>query len=230
MRAYSTDSSGNVSTTNGVSFFYVVPSTLTLVTNGIGTISRSFKGDQLEVGRAYSMTAIPGDGQVFESWDVGGVASGSPNLTFLMQSNLVITANFIANPFLSAQGRYRGLFGETVRAQQRSGFFSLALTDQGAYSASLTRGTNVFPFSGAFDVFGVATNAVNGWQVVMNIDFADADKLTGTVSTANWVADLLANHCTFNVANNPAIGFNGAYTLIVRAACFAAEREGARVL
>src|SRR5205807_1523643 len=63
--AYAMDSSGNLSTTKRVSFFCVVPSTLTLITNGLGGITHAFKGNVLEVGRTYAVTAVPAAGQVF---------------------------------------------------------------------------------------------------------------------------------------------------------------------
>src|SRR5439155_23922822 len=47
LRAYAVDATGNKSMTNAISFFYVVTSPLTLVTNGVGGISRSFAGNLL---------------------------------------------------------------------------------------------------------------------------------------------------------------------------------------
>src|SRR4051812_16162034 len=54
--AYALDTSGNYSPTRRTSFFYVVPSTLTLITNGLGGITHGFKGNLLEIGRTYSVT------------------------------------------------------------------------------------------------------------------------------------------------------------------------------
>jgi hypothetical protein len=66
--AYSMDASGNLSPTKRVSFVFVVPSTITLVANGVGTITHGFTGNVLEVGRTYTVTAVPGAGQVFSNW------------------------------------------------------------------------------------------------------------------------------------------------------------------
>jgi hypothetical protein len=168
--AYSLDSSGNYSPTKRVSFFFVVPSTLTLITNGIGGITHAFAGNVLEVGRTYSVTGVPGAGQAFSNW-VGSVNSSSATLSFVMQSNMVLQANFIPNPFLPAKGVYNGLFGQTIRAQERSGFFALTLGEHGGYSATLKRGTNSYSWTGTFNVSGQASKAVtvgaSSWTVTM---------------------------------------------------------------
>jgi plastocyanin len=220
--AYATDPSGNRSPTNTLTFDFVVPSTLTLITNGLGGISRSFQGLLLEVGRAYSVTAVPGPGQIFSGWD-GSLTSSVPALPFIMQSNMVLAAHFIPNPFLQAQGVYNGLFAEPVRAHERSGFFTLNLADHGAYSASLKRGTNSYSFSGQFNAAGIASKTVNGWVVYLTLDLAGAERITGTVSTGTWAADLLANRYVFNSLTNPASQFMGKYTLIIPGGANSAE-------
>ena len=216
LKAYAVDEAGNRSPTNSVSFIYVVPSPLTLITNGLGGITRSFSGLILEVGRTYSVTAIPGPAQVFSNW-VGDVTSSVAALTFVMPSNMTLQANFIPNPFLGAKGIYKGLFGQTNRAQQLSGFVTLALADHGAYSASLKRGTNSYPWTGQFDVAGTASKTVtvgtNPSLVCLRLDFED--HLTGNVSNVLGVADMLANRAVFQASNNPAAQYKGKYTIII---------------
>jgi hypothetical protein len=216
--AYALDSSGNYSPTKRVSFFVVVPSTLTLITNGIGGITHAFAGNSLEVGRTYSVTAVPGAGQAFSNW-VGSVSSSSATLSFVMQSNMVLQADFIPNPFLPAKGVYNGLFGQTIRAQDRSGFFTMTLGDHGGYSAALKRGTNSYSWTGTFNVSGQASKAVpvgaSSWTVTMALDLAGAQTLSGTVSTPQGVADLLAYRAVWNSATNPATQLNGKYTLVL---------------
>jgi hypothetical protein len=216
LKAYAVDAAGNRSPTNSVSFIYVVPSPLTLITNGLGGITRQFSGLTLEVGRTYSVTAIPGPAQVFSNW-VGDVSSSVAALTFVMQSNMTLLANFIPNPFLAAKGTYYGLFGQTNRAQQLSGFFTLALADHGAYSASLKRGTNTYPWTGQIDVAGAASKTVtvgtNPTLVCLKLDFED--HLTGIVSNVFGVADMLANRAVFQASTNPATMYKGKYTLFI---------------
>jgi hypothetical protein len=189
VRAFAIDSSGHKSATNNLSFDYVVPSTLLLITNGSGGISRSFSGLVLEVGRAYTVTAVPGSGQIFAGWD-GSLVSTEPVLHFTMLPDMNLDAHFVTNPFPQAAGVFNGLFSETVRAHQRSGFISLSLGNRGAFSASLKRGTNVFPFSGHFNAAGISSNSVNGWFVHLELDLAGAQEIAGTVSANGWIADL----------------------------------------
>jgi hypothetical protein len=234
LKAFSVDEAGRKSSTNAVSFIYVVTSPLTLVTNGIGTITRGFSGSVLEVGRSYSVTAVPGAGQVFSNWD-GSVTSTNPMLTFVMQTNMILTANFIPNPFLRARGTYYGLFSETNRAQARSGFFTITLDENGSFSASLLRGTNTFPFTGHFDLSGLCSATVisagtNSWNVTMALDLGTAEDLIGVIGNAQWLADLRAHRAVFNSVTNPATRLAGKYTLIIPGATneggFAPEGDG----
>ena len=214
VRAYATDSSGNFSATNNLTFDFVVPSTLLLITNGLGGISRSFEGLELEVGRNYTVRAVPDAGQIFAGWD-GSLVTTEPVLHFTMIANMNLDAHFVPNPFPQALGRYNGLFAEPVRAHDHSGFFSLVLGTKGGYSASLKRGTNVYSFSGKFNAAGLANTNVSGMIVSMALDLATGETITGSVSTGTWAANLLANRAAFNSLTNPASQFQGKYTLII---------------
>jgi hypothetical protein len=219
-RAYAVDSSNNHSRTGKVSVFYFVPSPLTLITNGLGGISRNFNAGFLEVGRNYTVTAVPGAGQVFSNWLAhGNVVAQTATYSFLMQASLVLQANFIPNPFLAAQGSYAGLFAETPRAQARSGSMSLTLGDHGAYTGAFKCGTNSYGFSGKFDVSGHDSRSVmiggTTGTITMTLDLAGAQTITGTVGTPSWTADLLACRAAFAAATNPATQFRGRYNLIL---------------
>jgi plastocyanin len=212
-RVFATDKSGNNSVTNQARFVDVVRSPLTLITNGSGGISRAFVGLNLEVGRGYTMTGVPGPGQILSSWS-GDVSSQSAGLNFIMQSNMTIQVNFIANPFLAAKGVYNGLFSQPIRAQARSGFFTMSLGDHGAYTASARIGTNTYPWSGQFNAYGFAasTVAVGGQSVpvALSVDLSDNETLTGTIGQA----DVTAYRAVFS-ATNPATAYMGKYTLII---------------
>ncbi len=94
VRAYSVDASGNFSPTNGTSFFYAVPALLTVQTNGRGTVSPNDNGKLLDIGRSYSMTATASPGFGFTSW-TGSISTNKATITFMMESNLTLTANFV---------------------------------------------------------------------------------------------------------------------------------------
>lgn len=94
VRAYSVDTSGNVSFTNGVSFFYSVGASASVHTHGKGSLNTNYNGKTLEIGMTYSMTAMPSSGFAFNNW-TGSVTTDRPTVTFMMQTNLTLTANFV---------------------------------------------------------------------------------------------------------------------------------------
>lgn len=69
-------------------------SPLTVVIHGQGTVTPNFNGQQLLIGNTYTVTAIPAQGFAFVNW-TGGTNSSTARLTFTMQSNLVLEANFV---------------------------------------------------------------------------------------------------------------------------------------
>jgi hypothetical protein len=170
VRAYAVDSSGNLSTTNSVSLVYVMSAALTVRTNGLGTITPNYNGALLQIGKTYSLTAAAGTGFVFTNW-TGGTGlpldwlTNGTTVQFLMQSNLVLQANFVdtSKPALSitnlAAGQrvsnavfvVRGTAGDNwqvgnVAYQLNGGVWSNALTANNwtnwSGSASLVPGTN----------------------------------------------------------------------------------------
>lgn len=68
-------------------------SPLTVKIRGRGTVNPDLNGRNLIVRENYTMTARPAEGFVFVNWS-GGVTSIAPELTFEMQSNLVLEASF----------------------------------------------------------------------------------------------------------------------------------------
>ena len=98
-RAYSFDTSGNVSPTSSVSFVAVFLTRLTVLTNepGWGAISPNDNGQLLQVGNSYSLTATPAAGFAFGNWSEapGIVLTNGRTLTFTMVSNLTLTASFV---------------------------------------------------------------------------------------------------------------------------------------
>ncbi len=98
--AYAVDTSGNVSTTNSVSFQFVATNQLQIHLSGLGTISPNYSNAWLEIGRNYNITSTPASGFVFTNWVIstnwiGGANVTGTNLQFMMQSNLTLQANFV---------------------------------------------------------------------------------------------------------------------------------------
>jgi hypothetical protein len=94
IRAYALDATGNCSTTNTVTMTYVLSGPLIVGINGKGTINPNYNGKLLEIGKVHSMTATPTVGYAFTNW-TGSITTNKALLSFVMQSNLTFTANFV---------------------------------------------------------------------------------------------------------------------------------------
>jgi hypothetical protein len=214
----SIDLSGNISPTNTRAVFCSVPGTLNLDIKGKGNVKGGTNGQKLEIGKPYKLTATPTAGFVFSNW-TGDVISQTPELTFLMQSNVTLSANFVTNPFVPVKGTFTGLFFETNDVRVGcAGAFTLKLTDQGKYTALLQLGGKRWPASGHFDLLGQATNVItrqgtNALTVAWAMDLTGSDQITGTISDGVWTSQLLGDRAVFGKTNPPAQA--GAYTLVV---------------
>src|SRR5262249_30236583 len=138
IRVRARDESGNLSTEVTRTLTYVSLDHLILITNGAGTIVPNLAPRLLKAGTVQTITAVPATGFVFSNW-TGGLMSSSAKLTFVMQPNLTLQANFVPNPFARVSGGYNGLFyvDEGVRPES-SGFFTFNLTARGSYSGQLS--------------------------------------------------------------------------------------------
>jgi hypothetical protein len=220
-----------VNITNGtvsqVSGIYTQPNgTLTLLTNGYGIIQHSTWPKTLVIGTTYKVTAVPNKQNVFVSW-VGGTVqpygqlSTSAAYSFVMQSNLVLEANFMTNALNSAIGTYRGLFGPTniTRLQNNSGAFLFTVNKNGVASGNLAIGSQNIPFSGQIGADGSAAittksaRAISAMTINLQIDFA-SEGVIGTVSNSAFVADLVGNRDVFS-SSHQATAFEGQYTLVI---------------
>ena len=108
VQAYAVDTSGNLSTTNSVSFQYLVTNRLRVSATGLGSISPNYSNAWLEIGRNYSMTATPARGFIFTNWGVstngiGWTETNRATMHFMMVSNLTLQVNFLetAKPSLT---------------------------------------------------------------------------------------------------------------------------------
>jgi len=201
-QAYSVDPIGQHSKTNSVTVFYSTQSTLTLLTTGFGTISHSFSGTSLVVGTNYTVKAVPKPGNLFSNWTGTLTATNNP-LTFLMVSNMTLTANFVTNPFLGVAGKYNGLFYDAtsgVSAESAGSFQNLTVLTNGIYSGRLYIGGTNYGVSGNFDLAGDASNQIARpaglglLSLAMHLSFdATRPQITGTVQGTNggaWMAEL----------------------------------------
>ena len=195
------------------------PSMLTVVMNGNGSVTPNLAGQSLAVGRKYTLTATPGADQLFIGWS-GSMASTYRTISFTMQSNLLLQANFIPNPFIAASGNYNGLFHEDDEVRlNRSGFFRIMVSSRGTYSGWLLLGARRHSFSGMFNLQGQATNSIirrgdTPLTLELNVGGAQGDEISGRLTDGDWISSLGAKRSTFNARLNPAPQ-TGLYTLVV---------------
>lgn len=220
VRAIAYDLNGNLSTSVARTFVFAIVSPFTLTINGNGIVTPNYNNTLLEVGKSYTITAKPDTGNVFSNWTGDAGISTSTALTFVMQSNMTIQANFTGSPYPAGKGNYAGLFSPSDNVSYtNSGFFSATVTDKGKLTAKVQMMGKTYPFTGQFAVDGSFSNSVKRAMntplvVQLTIDFAGGDVITGTISDGIWVAQLTANRDTFARANPPPYA-NRKFTLIL---------------
>ncbi len=190
--------------------------------NGGGTVTPNYTGQILTLGKKYTMTARPNSGDVFAGWS-GSVILGTPALTFVLESNMVLQANFIPNPFIPEQGTFNGLFLDTNNVTEASsGFFTLTLAPSGAFTGKImtSGGTYHLPTTRKFDLGGQVQFTVPTKQDTLSfnlqLDPSDSasQQITGTVSDSAWTAELTADRAAFS-AGHKAVNYAGRYTLAI---------------
>jgi hypothetical protein len=214
-------------TTNTVTTNTVAPATnqtiaitnFTLLISGNGTLAPSRTAKALQAGRKYTLTAVPAKGSVFAGWTSNGIlVASAPKYTFIVESNVVLQAGFIPNPFTSVAGNYHGLFYVTNdAAEESSGSFVATVTGAGAYSAKLRLGAGNYSFSGAFSAIGatsksIARSGLAPITVELQLGLTNGP-LAGTISAGAWTADLVADADVYS-KTNPAPQA-GKYTLLI---------------
>jgi hypothetical protein len=226
----SVDFSGNMSAVVSRKFFYVVPSPFSLSLNGPGNViarppfagaTPPTNGAILDLGEGYTLMADPNHDCLLTNWVSPDFTVSSNTLHFTMTPNLAIQANFVISPYLAVAGGYNGLFLETNGdfSPASAGMLSgLTVGNTGTYSGGLLLGAASYAVSGAFNVFGEASNyiaraAAKGGPIglQMKLDWTSG-QITGAVSglSANWVSPLNAEE---NVAAADASSFESTLLL-----------------
>jgi hypothetical protein len=191
----SVDLAGNVSFPATRFITYVVKLPLTVHTVGQGTVRPNRNGRLLEIGKAYVLRARPRSGSIFARWS--GAPAQGPSLRFVMQSNLVLTAEFVPNPFLPLRGRYTGRIVNTnAAAPGGSGSFALQLGGFGSFVGRAKLDSRSIFFQGRFDAAGRARVSVlrrSNPPIVfqLNLDGSGAtNAVRGVVTDGTWVSIL----------------------------------------
>ncbi|MFZ4765444.1 MAG: Ig-like domain-containing protein, partial [Roseimicrobium sp.] len=209
------DANGNASPVATRLFASIVVRSISVLVSPVasGTVSLPVGAGAFQVGFRYTIKATPGTGQVFDGWTVNdatgtGITAAMqelPSLTFTHQEGLVLTANFIANPFTAAIiGKFNGLVqpstsvpsGGTTASNETVGMLSnVVVQSNGSFTGALKIDGLSLTVAGIFDNTGVArfdparAKSVTlarpykaGLEVALSLDMTGTtSKLTGTV-------------------------------------------------
>jgi len=189
-QAYAVDPSGNLSPTNTVSLVYVVSATLTVSTNGLGSLNPNDSGALLQIGKNYSITAAPGTGFTFSNW-TGGTAlplsylTNSTTVQFSMVTNLQLQANFLDTnkPVLSITNLTAGQHVSNA-----------VFTVQGTASDNWQVGNVTYQINTTGWSNAISGNSWSNWSAAVNL-------LPGTNTLAAYAVDTTGNRSGTNTLN-----------------------------
>ncbi len=192
-----------------------VTSQLSLNKSGNGTVTPDLNSTTLTVGQSYTVTAAPASGYIFTGWS-GGVNSSAATITFVMTSNLLLTANFVPNPYMAAAGNYNGLFNQSDEVRLVSaGFFNIYADNSGNYSGWIQLAEGRYAFSGAFNSTLRSTNIVtrsmgNPLTIELHIgQNAESGQISGRVTDGVWSSLLAGGRAA------TATSLAGDYTVVI---------------
>ncbi len=190
-QAFAMDTTGNKSTTNSVSFQFVVTNQLQVRMTGRGTISPNYSNAWLEIGRNYSITSAPASGFVFSNWVtstnwIGGTSTTKTNLPFMMASNLALQVNFldVTKPTLS-------ISAPTAGQRMTNALATVVGTaaDNWKVSAVWYQLTNKILTGGTWSLVTATTNNYTNWTTTVTL-------AAGTNTVKAYAVDLGGNHST----------------------------------
>jgi hypothetical protein len=149
--------------------FYVFTNTVNLEVTGMGGIAGLSNFQTLNIGENYLVTAEPRPGWLLENWTdtAGDILSQRASFHYSETNEQVLTANFVPNPFLVAQGHYIGLFYDTNNGVSPGSAGAVALTvdSEGVFSGEFRLGAESYALNGQFLL---ASNYAEGDLVAVN--------------------------------------------------------------
>ena len=232
------DQAGNVTTKSNM-VYYQRTSPITISTTGKGIVKGATNGQVLDVGKTYTLTAVPSAGQALSKWglSIGTNAStsgGLSTITFVMQEDLSLAVDFVPNPYPVLKGNYAGVFQDTATVinPTNNGSFSISVTTNGACSGSLKSLGKTYSFTGQLQLQSAihtngnwVTNACanftvkgptgSNWLGSIQFDFADTNTVTGSL-TASGTSAFTASINGVRLLSQ-STNFKGTYNIILPA-------------
>jgi hypothetical protein len=128
--------------------------------------------------------------------------------------------NLVTNSFSDVKGTYNGLVYDSANVTGgNSGYITITTTakgSQGSFTAKLQLGAAKYSFSGPFSSSGTYSGTVGGLTVNLTIDLHGGDGISGTISSGNWTATLLAHRVAFSKTHLTPLA--GTYTVVMQPA------------
>ena len=190
--------------------------TLTVTVDGAGTVSPNLNGQDLQLGKIYTVNARPAAGYLFAGW-TGSLPGKAASLSFVMQEGLALQANFVPNPFIARKGIYTGLYSvPDAPLGTVAGGITITTTDRGTFTGSLIFLGKKVAFTGQFNLSGTAAGFVllaPTSPAVLTLDLLGGPGVTGSISNGTTVAVIRADRAGFS-PSQPA-PYAGKYTMIV---------------
>jgi uncharacterized repeat protein (TIGR02543 family) len=195
----------------------LVFSTLTVTTNGSGTVSPDLNGQSTLVGQHVTLRATPALDWIFNGWS-GTDSSTNRVINFTMQQNESLTANFVPHPLSHVRGKYNGLIMNSNNiVRESSGAFTLMVTFPDAYVMRMVVGGVPAVATGRFDNNGhadfTAQTGDTTFSGSLQLDLTGgSDQVTGDL-TSPVSANILGDRPVFSKANP--CPFGGSYTMLI---------------
>jgi outer membrane protein assembly factor BamB len=220
VRVKAIDLAGNESSVATRTFQHTLMNSITMQVIGRGALVPNLSGRMLELGKTYTVVAEPAKDHVFLGWS-GAVTTNSPRLSFVMESNTVITARFAPLAFAAGRGAFSGLFKEESGLDpETTGFIRLNADAIGNYTGVVMLSGTSHSLTGKFDARGYAQHEVPRRgkppvTLLLRVDLAgNSDQMTGEVSDGTFKAALLADRSPYDAKTQPS-PLAGRYTLIL---------------
>ena len=210
-----TENGSEVSTS--ASYNFTLTTNRTLVANFTGitytiTVSASPSaggtvggGGTFAIASSRTVTAVTNSGYTFANWTSNAiVVSSLASYTFTLNSDRNLVANF-----LPVKGSYNGLLYDTNGiSQPSSGFFTITTAAKSKFTGKFQIGGAKYSATGLLGAGGaghvsILRKNLTALTLDFQIDLADTDRITGTLSDGTWTAQLAGDRAVFDKKANP---------------------------
>lgn len=155
-------------------------------------------------GQTFTVKATPSPGSVFNGWvgkinNVTVLTAVTETLDFETKPNLILTANFVPDPFITnLRGSYYGLISGGSSSER--GLFKLKLAKSGQFTGSVKIGTVTLPLKGKIlgSGFWTATIKKKGgltYTITLNLTLSQAGdrQINGTITATGINSTVVAD-------------------------------------